>query len=113
MRYTKPPPLVLKMMNYSHPIGWGIGHFPPFAMFPLSSASQGAVPDRPRTRALELMMRLLVESEEVRPSLVQSLFDYMKQKLRDAKEIFGRWKLLGNPRKPQWSIPSWHLWERM
>lgn len=40
-----------------------------------------------RTRALELMMRLLLESEEVRPSLVQSLFDYMKQKLRDAKEI--------------------------
>ena len=39
-----------------------------------------------RTRALELMMRLLVESEEVRPSLVQSLFDYMKQKLRDAKD---------------------------
>ena len=28
------------MMNYSYPIGWGIGHFPPFAMFPLSSACQ-------------------------------------------------------------------------
>ena len=39
-----------------------------------------------RTRALELLTRLLVESEEVRPSLVQSLFLYMKQKLRDAKD---------------------------
>ena len=34
MRYTKPPPLVLKMMNYSHPIGWGIGHFPLSLCFP-------------------------------------------------------------------------------